>query len=145
MYDNRYALLLDDPDFRVEIRDSSLLYVLWKHHLEGEALREKYLALLSIVQKFKPKAWLGNARAMYYTTVQDARWLFEHFLPTLIESSIVRYARLESPQSLLMLDSMKLQDRISQLAQGAAGHLEFKFFTDEGLALGWLTARFYRE
>ncbi|WP_299754310.1 hypothetical protein [uncultured Pontibacter sp.] len=141
MYDTDFNLIADDQYYRVEIHEKpSLMYVFWKRHVEGEVLREKYLTLLSIVKKFEPKSWLGNARAMYYTTVQDARWIFDYFLPNLLESSICRYARLESPKSLLILDSMKLQDKISNLSEAKTGELEFQFFTDEELAIGWLTA-----
>lgn len=134
--------MIDDQDFRVDIKDRlSLIYIYWKRHLEGDALREKYLILLRLIRKYKPKRLLSNARTMYYTTVQDARWLFEQFLPMLIESSVTRYARLESPQSLLMLDSMTLQDRINLLAQGGEAALEFRFYTDEEQAVDWLVSQ----
>lgn len=141
MLDRNTRLIADDDCYRVEIHQStSLMYVLWKCHLEGDALREKYLALLQMANTQKPNCWLGNARAMYYTTLQDAKWIFEYFLPILIKSSIKKYARLESPQSLLILDSLHLQDKINDLAQQTTGELEFQFFTDEELAMDWLSS-----
>ncbi|PTX15041.1 hypothetical protein C8N40_109139 [Pontibacter mucosus] len=141
MHDDRCTLVVEDQDYRVELYEKrSLLSVLWKRHLEGEDLHEKYLTLLGIVMQFKPRYWLGNARAMYYTTLHDAGWISDNVLPALIESSITRYARIEAPQSLLMLDSMHFQDRVNIITQGLSDKFVFQFFTDEERAIGWLTS-----
>ena len=141
MYANSIYLIVEDQDYRVELHENhSILYVIWKRHLEGEALYEKYLNLLNIVVQFQPRKWLGNARAIYYTTLQDSRWIIESFIPQLIESSITKYARLESPRSLLMLDSVRLLDKVKHLTQGISDKFEFQFFTDEEQAIGWLTS-----
>lgn len=142
MDNNSITVVADDNEFRVEIHeDPSMMYVLWKCHVEGELLKEKFQALLGIIIQFKPQKWLGNAKASYYTTVQDARWLFKTFLPKLIGSSVSRYARVETKNSLMALDSMHLQDKLEELPEEERGEFKFKFFTDEPPALEWLEVR----
>jgi hypothetical protein len=142
MNENNITIITEDDYYRVEYhKRHSLMYVLWKSHLEGDILLDRYHSILEIVKKIKPARWLGNARALHYTTIQDSRWIFDKFIPSLIESSISRYARLESHSSLLILDSMKLQDRLNSLPEIKSNEFEFRFFTDEGLALSWLSSR----
>ena len=139
MNDFGSTLIEEDQFYRVEFDEMrSLIHVYWKVHLEGEILKEKYLALLNIIKTFRPKLWLGNARAFHYTTLQDARWVFDYFIPGLIESSITKYARIESPRSLLLLDSENLLKKIITTSQEQDEVFEFSFFIDEGLALDWL-------
>lgn len=132
-------VVAEDQFYRVEIHESTaIIYVFWKCHLEGDILKEKFMMLLSLIRKFKPRRWLGNATATYYTTIQDARWLFEEFIPALIDSSVLRYARVETPNSLLLLDSLSLQDKLDSLPKDKAERFEFRFFTDEDQAYQWL-------
>ncbi|MDX5436409.1 MAG: hypothetical protein LPK03_04405 [Pontibacter sp.] len=133
-------ILAEDDVFRVEIsRRLSLLHVLWKRHVEGELLREKYQTIFRLIDRFKPRCWLGNARALHYTTLQDARWFFDQFVFSLFASSVTKYARLEAHQSLLLLDSLSLHQKVNNYAESHPDQFEFRFFTDEGLALEWLS------
>jgi hypothetical protein len=132
----------EDEYYRVEIHENpSMMYVFWKRHIEGDLLKEKFMALLGIIKRFKPLKWLGNAKATYYTTVQDAKWLFSSFVPILIGSSVRRYARVEANNSLMILDSMKLHDTINNLNVDEIGEFKFKFFTEEEPALEWLHSK----
>ncbi|MEJ8801251.1 hypothetical protein [Pontibacter sp. H249] len=134
-------VIAEDEFYRVEMHETtSMLYVHWKCHLEGDALREKFLTILKLIKNFKPRRWLGNAKATYYTTVQDARWLFEEFIPILVSSSVNKYARVETANSLLLLDSLRLQEKLESLPNMATGTFEFSFFTDEEQAYTWLLA-----
>ncbi len=134
-------IVAEDEFYRVEIHETpSMMYVYWKRHIEGDLLREKFQALLSIIKRFKPLKWLGNAKATYYITVQDAKWLFNTFIPNLIGSSVLRYARVEAKNSLMILDSMNLQDKISSLGADEIGEFKFMFFIDEEPALEWLNS-----
>ena len=138
------TLVADDNIYLVEMHQStSMMHVHWKQHVEGELLKEKFQALLNIIKRFKPKRWLGNARAMHYTTIQDARWFFRTLLPQLIESSVMRYARIETRNSLMALDSMNLQDWLNSLPEGDKAPFEFRFFYEEEPALEWLHAPAY--
>ncbi|GAB3194134.1 hypothetical protein ABID22_000320 [Pontibacter aydingkolensis] len=57
-------LVADDQFYRVEMHEkTSMIYVFWKCHLEGDILKEKFLMLLKLIDRFKPKRWLGNAKA----------------------------------------------------------------------------------
>jgi hypothetical protein len=139
MSDKEFFIVTEDEYYRVEIHeDSSMMYVLWKRHIEGDLLQERFQTLLAIIKRFKPLKWLGNAKATYYTTVQDAKWLYNTFIPNLIGSSVMRYARVEAKDSLLMLDSMKLLDKISNLPAEEVGEFRFRFFIEEEPALEWL-------
>jgi hypothetical protein len=139
MNDHGITIVAEDTVYRVEIHEEpSMMYVLWKCHIEGEELKERFQTLLGIIKQFKPQRWLGNAQASYYTTIQDARWLFNTFIPNLIGSSITRYARVETRNSLMALDSINLQDKLNSLPEEEKGEFEFKFFTEEPPAKEWL-------
>ena len=141
MNENETTVLAEDEHYRVEMQESSsVLYVLWKRHLEGEQLQERYLTLLSLIRHFKPRTWLGNATAMRYTTLQDAKWVFSTFLPILFNSSIAKYARVELSQSLLTLDSQHLKERLNTRNQRLEKAFEFGCFTDEEQARTWLAS-----
>ncbi|WP_439881100.1 hypothetical protein ACSX1A_18395 [Pontibacter sp. MBLB2868] len=135
----RNITILEDQVYKVDIHlAESLMHVTWKQHIEGDLLQEKFLQLLDIIRRFNPRNWFGDARATHYITIQDAKWLLLNFIPSLIESSVLKYARLESTNSLMVLDSMSLQDKINALPQNKAGSFEFRFFTDEDQAHQWL-------
>lgn len=139
MNEQNILVVADDQVYRVEMHEkASLMHVFWKCHVEGEVLKEKFQKLLELIVVFKPTRWLGNAKATHYITMQDARWLLLHFFPSLICSSVSKYARLESTASLLVLDSMSLQDKINSLPENSAEAFEFRFFTDEDQAHQWL-------
>ncbi|WP_299826341.1 hypothetical protein [uncultured Pontibacter sp.] len=141
MSESDIIVVAEDDFYRVEVHEKpSLLYVHWKCHLEGDILKDKFLMLLKLIDKFKPERWLGNAKATYYTTIQDARWLLEEFIPVLVKSSVLRYARVETANSLLLLDSLNLQEKLRSRPPIHSETFEFRYFTDEAQAYTWLTA-----
>lgn len=139
MNHNGYMLIADDEEHLVKIdQENAMMYVYWKRHIEGELFKDKFKGLLKIIGRFRPVRWLGNAQATHYTTVQDARWFLNHFLPQLVDSSISRYARVETRNSLMLLDSLNLQEKLANLSNGHPENFEFRYFTEEPQAFEWL-------
>ncbi|MBC5992482.1 hypothetical protein [Pontibacter cellulosilyticus] len=132
-------LIEEDSYYRVEYAEKqSLIYVHWKEHIQGEVLKNKYLSLLNVISALQPKKWLSNAKVFHYTTLQDARWVFDYFIPNVVKSSLIKYARIEAPRSLLLLDSESLLEKITRTTREQNEVFEFRFFIDEEFALDWL-------
>jgi hypothetical protein len=115
----------------------SLLVVYCKRHIESSQMRQNFMDMLDIAAAYKIKYLMGNVRALHYLKMDDANWLWDSILPTLRASTILRWARVEDPVSMVELNSLQIKKRLE--AEGVnESELQFESFVDEESALHWL-------
>ncbi|WP_266204782.1 hypothetical protein [Pontibacter kalidii] len=115
----------------------SLLTVYCKQHMEGHEVRQNMTDMLVIVDTYKLRYLLGNVRALHYLKLEDANWLWNTLLPTLRASTVLKWARVEDPFSMVELNSLQVKKRLE--TEGVAkSELQFESFVDEESALHWL-------
>jgi hypothetical protein len=99
-------------------------------------LREGFRRLAGIVLESESRYWLSDARAIHYLEFADQNWLLREMAPVLRKSRLVRFARLTTPEGMLM-DVARLYGMVGELTgPGITPRLEM--FTDREAALEWL-------
>jgi hypothetical protein len=114
-----------------------LIYVEWFRHPDSQALRDGFLRLADIVLESKSRYWLSDAQAIHYIEFADQNWMLSEMAPVLKKSRLVKFARLTTPEGMLMMDVARLYDMVGKLtALGITTKLEM--FTSKEAALEWL-------
>ncbi|WP_439880759.1 hypothetical protein ACSX1A_16590 [Pontibacter sp. MBLB2868] len=106
----------------------------WKGQLRGAELREAYLLVLDMIDRFYLTRWLGDDRLMESIDPDDLAWSMEVFVPRLAKSSLRRLARLPSQ----FMENRQAVDRMVREGQAGEVHLTFKDFGSEEEAVAWL-------
>jgi hypothetical protein len=112
---------------------SSFLYAVWLHHPSSPEFRQRFKMLAALVLEHQCQYWLSDSRAILFLDYGDQNWLLGE-MQGLSSSSLLRFARLMTYESLSMLDTQRILDRLeadSYLAQ-------VQFFLDKESALDWL-------
>ena len=131
------------PAFRNEYlkaevdQEHRLIYVEWLRHPDSQALREGFRKLAGIVLESGSRYWLSDARAIRYLEFADQNWLLSEMAPVLKKSRLVKFARLTTPEGMLMMDVTRLYDMVGKMTElGITTKLEM--FTSKEAALEWL-------
>lgn len=128
----------DDPVCSIKLDlTHAMLVVYCKQHMESEKLQQNILAMLDLIYTYKVKYLLGNLRALHYLSVKDANWLWDCIVPAVKASSVVKWARVEDPSSMLELNSLQIKARL-EAENTPKSVLQFEAFVDEESALHWL-------
>ena len=124
--------------FKAEVdKEHQLIYVEWFRHPDSRALREAFLKIADIVQESKSMYWLSDAQAIHYLEFADQNWMLSNMTPVLKKSQLVKFARLTTPEGMLMMDVARLYNMVEKLtALGITTKLEM--FTSREAALEWL-------
>ena len=114
----------------------SMLTIYCKQHLESEEVRQNLVQVLDIIDSYQLRYLLGNVRALHYLNISDANWLWDCIIPRLKASTVVKWARVEDPHSMMDLNSLEVKRRLAD--EGTqAGDLQFESFFDEESAIHW--------
>ncbi|MFD1188805.1 hypothetical protein, partial [Pontibacter rugosus] len=115
-------------------REARLGKAEWAGRLQGPELREAFLLILELVDRFSLTRWLADDRLMGDITPADLEWSLEVYVPRLSKSSMLRMARLPSAfeQSRTSVDVM--------ISKGSTYNLNLilRDFADEKEAMEWL-------
>ncbi|MDX5437705.1 MAG: hypothetical protein LPK03_10950 [Pontibacter sp.] len=115
----------------------SLITFYCKQHLNSEQVRQNLLEMLQQVRKYEIKYLMGQVRALHYLSIEDANWLWNKVMPEMRASTIIKWARIEEPSSMLELNSIFIKNRLKEEGTQES-ELQFDSFLDEESALHWL-------
>lgn len=106
----------------------------WRGHLKGSELREAYLLVLDMIDRFSLTRWLADDRQMESIDPADLQWSLEVFVPRIAKSSLLRMARLPS-----RFDENR-QAVKQMIVKGHTFDLDLVLcdFSDEQEAMAWL-------
>ncbi|KAA3437062.1 hypothetical protein [Rufibacter hautae] len=135
-------LVYQDDYLKVEVDErAKYIYVEWLQSPGNEEFRNSFRVAGMISLEKKCEYWLSDARPIPFLDFGDQNWILREMKPLLRTSSLKKYARLSSMESINLLDV----DRIySSLTEDAKGDLktQFESFTNKQAALSWLFADF---
>lgn len=115
----------------------SVLTVYCKRHMESKQIQQTLLDMLEIVETYDIRYLMGDVRALYYLKVEDANWIWDNILPIVKTSSVIKWARVENPSSMVELNSLQIKQKLQE--EGTLkSELQFETFVDEESALHWL-------
>lgn len=123
---NDFVSIYFDKDFKVG-------KAVWQGDLVGSEYREAVLLCLDLIDRHSLVGWLGDNRRMKSIRPDDLEWSLQHFLPQLLESSLVRLANLPS------LDNGNREAvEVMYTKRSEADDLSVRNFTSEAEAMAWL-------
>jgi hypothetical protein len=106
----------------------------WRGTLQGPELREAYLLLLDMVDRYNLKYWLADNRQMEGMTSSDLDWTIENYVPQITESSLVKVARIPSKFD----GNTKDMEKMVSKGYECNPNLIIREFLDEDEAIQWL-------
>ena len=115
----------------------SMLTIYCKEHLESEEVRQNLMQVLEIIHTYQLKYLLGNVRALHHLNIGDANWLWDHIMPRLKASTVVKWARVEDPFTMMDLNSLEVKRKL-ETENTLTSELQFETFFDEESAIHWL-------
>jgi len=126
-FKNNYVTFLYDKNARLGKAE-------WRGQLRGPELREAYLMVLDMIDRFYLTRWLADDRMMGAVEPADLQWSLEVYIPRIAKSSLLRMARLPSKfeENLQAVGVMIDKGHSYDL------HLTFRDFENEEEAMAWL-------
>ena len=129
-----------DDYVKAEVDEAaSFIYVEWFRHPDSQNFRRIFQKLTDITLETRSAYWLSDARAIRYIEFADQNWLLSEIVPKLKESQLVKFARLSTPESLALLDVVRIYDMVVKLVDVDLKD-KMEVFTDKEAALEWLFA-----
>ena len=129
-----------DDYVKVETDNAArFLYAEWFLHPDSKTLWRNFKMLAELAVETKSLYWLSDARAIQYIEFADQNWLLNEIVPMLKISHLLKFARLTTTESLMLLDVTRVIDLVGKLTDlGVKTKLEQ--FTSKEAALAWLFA-----
>jgi hypothetical protein len=126
-FKNNYVTILYD-------KQTQLGKAEWRGQLRGPELREAYLLILDLIDRFSLIRWLADDRYMGAVEPADLQWSLQEYIPRIAKSPLRRMARLPSifEENLQAIGVMINKGHTYDL------NLIFRDFTNEAEAKAWL-------
>ncbi|TPE43091.1 hypothetical protein [Pontibacter mangrovi] len=132
--EEKVILVKDDELCTMKINVTRSLFSFYcKKHLESEQIRQNFMLMLNLVHTYKIKYVMGQARALHHLNAQDNHWLCTNIIPKVEASTVLKWARIEHPNSMLEFNSNQIKQKLNK-----TGKVQFQSFMDEESALLWL-------
>ena len=117
------------------------IFVDWFRHPGSQDFRNIFQKLADITIETRSEYWLSDARAIHYLEFADQNWLLREMAPLLKKSSLKKFARLTTKESLLLLDVVRVYDMLNQL-KDLEIETKLEMFTNKEDAMNWLFTDF---
>lgn len=115
---------------------NSMIELTWKAETEKltDALfRKEFEIFTGIVEKYRLKAILTNARMLFFVNPPDTQtWIAETFLPAVHKSGLQKFAFLVSADIFAQITMEQVVDKAHDML------FDTRFFDDEAKAREWL-------
>ncbi|UYZ57896.1 hypothetical protein [Hymenobacter latericus] len=104
----------------------------WLSFVSSANFRSQILDALALARQHHVTGWIANDRLLGAVRPVDLRWVAEEVLPAMAELGVVRFARLESEETLNRM-------LIGNMYQGATETVPFEVraFSDPAEARAW--------
>ncbi|WP_210465711.1 MULTISPECIES: hypothetical protein [Rufibacter] len=135
-------LIHQDDYLKVEVDErAKYIYVEWLQAPATEEFRKSFRLAGMISLDKKCEYWLSDARPIPFLDFGDQNWILREMKPLLRTSSLKKYARLSSMESINLLDIHRIYSSIAEDDKGEF-KTQFESFTSKQAALDWLFAEF---
>jgi hypothetical protein len=112
---------------------ASLLFAQWLRHPSSPEFRQHFRKIADLILEHNCRYWLSDSRAIHFLDYGDQNWFLRE-MQRLSSSSLLKIARLMTYESLTMLDTQRIIDRL----EADSYPVQVKFFLDKESALDWL-------
>ena len=85
-----------------QLKAQNAILCQWKQFCKGDDYREPLCYAQAEINKHTLTTWITDTTHGFESEEADTKWLLEEFMPTMIESSIIKIIFIISPQSPLM-------------------------------------------
>lgn len=106
----------------------------WRGHLRGPELREAYLLVIDMIDRFTLTSWLADDRLMESIAPDDLQWSLDVYVPRIARSPLLRMARLPSRFE----ENRQSVDLMIDKGNKYGLQLVLRDFTSEEEAVDWL-------
>ncbi|NEM98489.1 hypothetical protein [Pontibacter burrus] len=123
---------------RIELEAAlKFIRVLWLRHPSSDEFREGFSKAADLTIAHHCHYWLSDSRAIHYLQLADQNWLIRLVTQLLPQVKLRRFARLNTLESLAMMDVPRTLNELEKLPDWQQ-HTLTKVFTEEDDALAWL-------
>lgn len=130
--------IFEDEFIRLDLDDSlGLVLLVWLQHPDSETYRRGFSLAGEVVLKHQCRYWLSDSRQIHYLEMADQNWILNHMAPMLGNSSLNKFARINSIEGLYLQDL----DRVMQQLESSPHlktELEIAVFLDMEESIKWL-------
>ena len=127
-----------DEYLTVQVDDKlKFIFLVWLRHPNGPEFRRLFQKAADITIEREIKYWLSDARAIHCLEFADQNWLVREMAPLLKKTSLLKFARLTTPESLMLLDATQVYEKVGKI-KDLGSKVELELFTDKEVALTWL-------
>jgi hypothetical protein len=128
-----FEKIYENAFISVEIDNNlDFIQIVWLQHPDSDTFRHCYAQATELALIRNCRFWLSDARAVHYLEFADQNWFLHYMVPLLRGSKLLKYARINSEESLSMLDTDRILQQLD-LSKGRVG-----IFLDRAAALDWL-------
>lgn len=113
----------------------SLIEITWNQTVSSEELQDALTLLLQEIQEKEPRYLLIDARLLHSFGAEDQSWIRNSFLPALSASSVIKFARITTPD----IFTQAVFESILDYAQcEKCFGCSMRSFSNRELALEWI-------
>lgn len=127
-----------DEFLSIEIDDKlNFIQVVWHQHPDSETFRRGFALAADIVLARGCRFWLSDSRAVHYLEFAEQNWILDRMVPLLGNSRLIKFARINSQESLTLLDIDRILAAL-ELSPHIRYGQQIAIFMDKQEALSWL-------
>ncbi|MBC3541139.1 hypothetical protein ACFSC6_03085 [Rufibacter sediminis] len=143
--DLQLRLVHQDDNIKVEVDENAkFIYLEWLQAPPTEEFRKAFHLAGMICLEYKCEYWLSEARPIPYLEFADQNWVLREMKPILIKSTLKKYARISSKESISLLDIHRIYSALND-EQDPNLKTHFESFTSKDAALDWLFSDFEQD
>jgi hypothetical protein len=133
-----FEKIYEDETVLIEVDNSlGFIHVIWRQHPDSDAYRRAFANATEICLSRKCRFWLSDSRKVHYLEFADQNWMLRDMVPLLGNSCLHKFARINSEESLSLLDIDRVLSGLEQ-SPDIKINVEVALFIDRQQALNWL-------
>lgn len=113
------------------------VYVEWLKHPSSEIFRQDFKKAIEICLSNECQYWLSEAHAIHYLEFADQNWMLELIYPLLPKSNLLKFARVNTVESIALMDVARICTTLEQLPEFTL-KTQLEVFSSKESALNWL-------
>lgn len=130
LYQDEYIIIQLDEHIK-------FVYVEWLQHPSSEIFRQNFKIAMEACISNNCQYWLSDARAIHYVEFADQNWMLELIYPLLPKSNLLKFARVNTLESIALMDVARVCTKLEQLPEFKL-KTQLEVFNYKATALDWM-------
>lgn len=140
-----FEKVYEDDVALIEVDNSlEFIHVFWKQHPDSEAYRRAFAQATAVFLNRNYRLWLSDSRKVHYLEFADQNWMLRDMVPLLGNSSLTKFARINSEEGLSLLDIDRVLNGLEE-SPDININVKVAVFVDRQQALNWLFSDGYQQ